>query len=71
MEVVHSRHISSFMVKKAQLTCYKQANIHWSCFRRLDHPQGSSRYPFLLLFHIKDNVQFNFQGGGGGGGGGG
>ena len=52
-----------------QLACHKQANIHWSCFQRLDHPQGSTRYPFLLLFHIENNVQFKFGGGGGGGGG--
>ena len=60
MEVVHSRHISSFMEKKVQLACHKLANVHWSCLRGLNHPQGSSRYPFLLLFYIEDNVQFKF-----------
>ena len=37
---------------------------HWSYFWRLDHPQGSSHYLFLLLFHIEDNVQFKFRGDG-------
>ena len=26
------------------------------------HPQGSTCYPFLLLFHIEDNVHFKFGG---------
>ena len=28
----------------------------------LDQPQGGSRYLFLLLFHIEDNVHFKFGG---------
>ena len=35
---------------------HRASHIHWSNFRRLDHPQGISRYLFLLLFHIEDNV---------------
>ena len=39
---------------------YSLSHIHWNYFRRLDHPQGSTRYPFLLLCHIEDNVYFKF-----------
>ena len=62
MEVVYSRPISSFMEKKAKLACHKQANIHRSCFQRLDRPQGNTHYPIFLLFHIEDNVHFKFGG---------
>ena len=42
-------------------TCMSQAShIHLRCFRRLDHPQRSYGYLFLLLFNIEDNVQFKF-----------
>ena len=69
MEIVHSLHMPSFMEKKAQLAFHKQVIF----IKRPAHSKGSTYYPFLFLFHIKDNVHFKFffffffLGGGGGG----
>ena len=68
---MYSLYISSFMETK-DTTCMSQASSYsLELLRRLDHLQGNTRYPFLLLFHIEDSVHFNLEGGGGGGGGGG
>ena len=38
----------------------KVSHIHWSNFRTLDQPQGSTQYPFLLSFRIEYNAHFKF-----------
>ena len=56
MEVMHSRHISSFMEKKTQLAFQKRVIFIGGASGGLIVLRG------LVLFYIEDNVQFKFEG---------